>query len=141
MHHIIYISTAARDLSDEELLILLEQARRYNTARNITGVLLYGHRMVVQVLEGEQEVIEELYQRIARDERHLSVMKLADKPIQARSFSDWSMGYERLGRNQARQLQGYFNPNDLNVDALSLTEADSLLVQSVQDVVLGRRLA
>jgi hypothetical protein len=141
MHHIIYISATARDLTAEDLLALLEQSRRYNAARNITGVLLYGHRTVVQVLEGEQAVIEELYQRIARDERHLSVMKLADKPIQSRSFTDWSMGYERLGPEQARHLQGYFNPSDLDVDALSLTEADSLLVQSVQDVVLGRRRA
>jgi hypothetical protein len=50
---------------------------------------------VFQVLEGFPEDVEPLYQAIAGDPRHGSVVRLISEPIAQRSFGDWSMGQGR----------------------------------------------
>ncbi len=56
----IYVSTATRDLRDEELVPLLEVSRRNNAAQDITGMLGYHDHSFIQVLEGPQGPIEAL---------------------------------------------------------------------------------
>jgi hypothetical protein len=89
MHHIIYMSSAVYPpVSDVELGDLLRQARDFNAENDITGVLLHCDGDFLQVIEGEERVLADLYTRICVDTRHQSVIKLADKEIRARSFAD-----------------------------------------------------
>ncbi|AII50596.1 hypothetical protein N008_01180 [Hymenobacter sp. APR13] len=61
------------------------------------------------MLEGEQQAVQQLYDVIARDIRHVNIYKLADGPIPERSFPDWSMGFATASPEKFEQLAGYRN--------------------------------
>lgn len=101
-----YTSIASHLMSHEELINLLSQARANNSQRNITGMLLYMEGCFFQVLEGERDVLDALYLKIAKDKRHHHVMKLIEEPIEDRGFSDWRMGYQHVTREELAHVTG-----------------------------------
>lgn len=74
------------------LVPLIENNRRLD----ITGLLLYGGGHFMQLLEGEREVIEDLFERICSDPRHHDVHRLLTFPVENRLFDDWSMSLLNL---------------------------------------------
>jgi len=60
-----------------------------------------GGRRFLQVLEGPAALLDATYRRIEADPRHFALVKLSRKPIAARSFPDWEMGYQESGSGQA----------------------------------------
>ena len=137
MIHIVYMSRAVRPLSDQDLQALLDQCRRDNAARNVTGVLFYSHGNIAQLIEGDAEVLEPLFDIISRDGRHSNVTKLVDKPISSRSFEDWSMAFHPLEPSGFEALQGFLLPQHLPPPPSSLTIADAMLVDLVKLAVFG----
>lgn len=137
MIHIVYMSRAVRPLSDQDLQELLDQCRRDNAARHVTGVLFYSHGNIAQLIEGEPEVLEPLFDVISRDGRHSNVVKLIDRPITERSFSDWSMAFHPLEPNGFEALQGFLLPHHLPPPPSSLSIADAMLVDLVKLAVFG----
>ncbi|UOQ65998.1 BLUF domain-containing protein [Hymenobacter volaticus] len=137
MIHIIYISRAVRPLTDHDLQLLLNQCRRDNAQNNVTGVLFYSHGNIAQLIEGEPEVLEPLFEKISRDGRHSNVMKLVDKPISIRSFSEWSMAFHPLEAAGFEQLQGFLLPSHVPLAPSSLTIADATLIDLVRLAVFG----
>lgn len=97
---IAYASATQSEVSLDELHTLLSAWRRLNAGRGVTGFLLYHRESVFQLLEGFPDVLQELYDTIARDRRHRFVAKLVDESIADRSFGDWSMGHARLVRTE-----------------------------------------
>ncbi|MDO7850641.1 BLUF domain-containing protein [Hymenobacter convexus] len=137
MIHIVYMSRAVRPLSDQDLQELLDQCRRDNAARDVTGVLFYSHGNIAQLIEGEAEVLEPLFDVISRDGRHSNVVKLVDKSITVRSFSDWSMAFHPLEPSGFEALQGFLLPHHLPPPPASLSIADAMLVDLVKLAVFG----
>lgn len=97
---------------------ILIASRRNNAKSEIVGGLYYGDDRFFQYLEGEEEAVRELYDRIARDDRHRNVMTLLEEPIKARTFTNWSMKYVPLSSDVNRFLdsQGMeaFIPSEFN---------------------------
>ncbi len=91
MFRLIYVSTAKFGLAESDLSNILEEATTANAQRGITGVLLFNGLNFLQMLEGKQPDVREVFQRIVRDSRHASVVTIlqeaADEPV----FPDWSM--------------------------------------------------
>lgn len=71
---------------------ILDVARRKNAADGVSGYLIFDKAYFLQILEGEEKVVEETYRRIAGDKRHADVTLVARRPIATRGFPDWSMG-------------------------------------------------
>ncbi|MBN2430919.1 MAG: diguanylate phosphodiesterase [Acidobacteria bacterium] len=94
--HLIYCSAAKTSFPPEEFQRLLERARLRNTELGITGMLLYADGSFFQVLEGEENVIDGLFDRIARDQRHQDITLIIREPIARRAFADWTMGYAAI---------------------------------------------
>ncbi len=90
---LIYCSVASCMFSHEELSGLLRFARQNNAKEDITGILLYAEGSFFQVLEGEEEKIRSLFEKIEKDKRHHSMTIIIQEPIAERSFGDWTMGY------------------------------------------------
>lgn len=101
---IAYASAMRSEMSRVELDALLSKWRRRNAERAITGVLLYHHESVFQVLEGFPDLVAQLYQTISQDPRHQSVTQLIHEPAERRSFGDWSIGHARVVRTDLGQL-------------------------------------
>jgi len=81
-------------LAKTELFRILESARRRNLEVGITGMLLYYRGEFVQILEGRQKAIENIYLNFIRpDTRHTALNKVCQNTILTRSFSEWSMGF------------------------------------------------
>ncbi len=136
MHHIIYMSQATTAMTNDELADLLAQARRANEQRGITGLLVYGDRQFLQVMEGEAEVLASLYDYIAKDPRHTGLIKMADKAVDQRSFPDWSMAFQAVPAEQFASLAGYVSPEALRVQVPGLSGADALLLEMARQFVL-----
>jgi hypothetical protein len=75
----------------EELGRLFTEARGNNKARQITGALLVHGDWFVQVLEGAEAAVRDLYARIERDVRHERVTLLDTETVDARVFARWAM--------------------------------------------------
>jgi hypothetical protein len=116
-----------KPLSEQELQALLRQSREWNSEHGLTGVLLYSDGDILQVLEGTPYEVNYIFERIQKDCRHHNVTKLADGFIQARNFTDWSMGFISINPDEYQHLTGYLNP--LSSDYLrtySDTDSDSM---------------
>lgn len=101
MISVCYISQAKKKFSDSELLTMLEGFQKNNEKMNVSGVLLYnGAGTFIQVIEGNKEVVDPLYQNIKNDSRHTKVTCLRRAKIQSRSFSEWRMGFRKLTNEQ-----------------------------------------
>jgi hypothetical protein len=111
LYHIIYHSLASGEgMTSEALADLLRQARAYNQAHRLTGLLLYADatKEFVQVLEGPRDEVQAIYQKIAPDLRHKHAFVLHEGVSQQRMFPDWRMGFARAATHDLRSTTGYF---------------------------------
>ena len=96
MYYLIYRSVATEVPTKESLARLLELAREQNASRGITGMLLYQNGRYMQMLEGEETKVRELFDAIANDPRHRLVKVVATGNNPKRHFQDWSMGFRDM---------------------------------------------
>lgn len=101
-----YTSIASHHMTHEELLTLLSQSRKNNLPTDITGMLLYMEGCFFQVLEGQLDQLEVLYEKITKDPRHHDVMKLIVEPIDTRGFSNWTMGFQHITKEELSSITG-----------------------------------
>ena len=80
-HAISYVSTAAIDLSSKEIKTLFQQTVKKNTNLDISGFLICSERNFFQLLEGEKEIISDLFSIICEDSRHHNLIKIVDIPV------------------------------------------------------------
>lgn len=104
----VYVSSAVRLLTEDELLDILRAARRNNERVGVTGMLLYKDGNFLQVLEGPASVVDSLIQRIKRDSRHGGVILMSRKNIEERQFQEWSMAFRNMSKDVMTE-EGY-NP-------------------------------
>jgi hypothetical protein len=88
---IVYVSSATRRLSEQDLQQLLECSRARNLREDITGLLLFCDGSFMQYIEGPREPLAQVYASICRDTRHHSLIELVNEPVGAREFAGWSM--------------------------------------------------
>jgi hypothetical protein len=114
-------------MDNAALEAILEASRKYNSGRDITGLLIYryspdtksGH--FIQMLEGEEQGVRTLYDKICRDQRHHTKIVLGQGEIPARMFQGWAMGFKNIDDKLLTQLPGYarvgetsFNPKEFS---------------------------
>ena len=107
MYEIIYMSSATKLLSEEEVNYLLVQARHFNYVNYITGVLLYIEGDFLQVIEGHKETINALFEKIKKDKRHKGIIVVYEGEKEKRQFSDWSMGFHSSTYEKLRKVVGF----------------------------------
>lgn len=102
-----YISSATRELSESEVGDLLVTARSHNFAAGLSGMLLYAEEHFIQTLEGDEEPLVALFDRIRVDPRHHKVVVALRDEIDERAFSGWSMGCRILTAEQTAAIPGF----------------------------------
>jgi hypothetical protein len=75
---------------------IVGQAKAANRAQGITGVLGFDGLQIIQILEGEDDAVDPLFERISRDERHFDVVVLRRVFIPTMHFEDWGMARRPL---------------------------------------------
>lgn len=125
MIQISYISTAPHPMDTEALLALLQQSLNNNRRLGVTGLLLYSNRTFLQALEGDENVVGPLYEKIMRDPRHTDIKSLNRKSIERRQYEEWTMGFKRLSDSDLDHVDGLkdFSLKDFNAEYLAANEA------------------
>lgn len=106
---LIYNSTTIETCSTIDLPLFLNTIRDDNIRLNITGILLYHDGKLMQILEGEKEIVYEIFEKIKVDKRHTDVTKLIEFNITKRCYFDWSMAFKKLSANDWSAIKGYLN--------------------------------
>ena len=105
--HCIYCSaTTKRAFSPADLATLLAECREKNSKAGLTGMLLYSEGTFFQVLEGDRPVVEDLLERLTKDKRHERVRKIILEPIEERAFTQWTMGYAKVTKQELAEIPG-----------------------------------
>ena len=129
MYFIIYSSKANHDISEGDLHKILEDSKRHNESKGITGMLIFYKDTFIQMLEGEEEDVVSTYERIKEDDRHDTVLKLFEGYTSKRHFPDWKMALEVVDEGYFREIDAYE----------SLDEGDKFL-HEVEDDHIGLKM-
>jgi hypothetical protein len=57
----------------------------------VTGLLVFDGRRFLQIIEGAEEAIDSLVERLRRDPRHSAFEVRDERYVDERSFPDWTM--------------------------------------------------
>ena len=114
LHSIVYLSTAAKELSTVEMNSLLLDARTHNGQLSITGVLLYSGLYFMQCIEGPEAALRSTFERVQASTKHKGVVRLLDCSVESRQFSSWTMGFLQPTESEMLQLSNAQWMNELD---------------------------
>ena len=107
LSHLIYASSATRSMQEQDLVAILTKSHENNSRLDVTGMLLYRGGNFLQVLEGQESVINDLFKVIMQDPRHHQVTLLLKRPVPSRQFEQWEMGFTNIDTIDTSTLPGY----------------------------------
>ena len=100
LYQLVYISKLPQPLSPKAFKYLIEKAQLKNMKNDITGIMLKQNEHILQVLEGNRHTIQELFELIENDPRHINIHSCLFEPIETRRFGKWSMAFLNLDSNK-----------------------------------------
>ena len=106
---LVYVSSASRLMNDEELEEILRVSRVNNQRDGITGMLLYKDGNVMQVLEGPDDKVLTLVEKIRHDPRHYGLQVLLRDHVAERQFNQWAMAFHKVGSAPTADTEGLSN--------------------------------
>jgi len=107
MFQIAYVSSAVAKFTRPQLCELLERSRAKNDRLEITGLLLYQDGNFMQVVEGPEAKVRELYHTVSQDPRHRDVFTLLEENLPERGFPNWAMAFHDVDHDGAITIPGF----------------------------------
>lgn len=89
IYKLIYVSDRIRH--DNDIQNIEKSANEFNKQNDITGSLLYTERNYIQIIEGDNLLLTNLFFNIQSDKRHENIRLLNFEEIISRNFSCWNM--------------------------------------------------
>ena len=130
---LIYVSTNTIQGDDKVVMAEIEQilatARHKNAENHVTGALMFNAGCFAQVLEGEQEAVQNTFERIQYDRRHSEVVMLSIEPITQREFSNWSMAYHGVNTKSSEMFGDITHQSGFDADNLKSHDIFNLVKQ------------
>ncbi len=87
-------------------LEIFQSAHRSNLAKGITGRLHKESGCFFHYLEGENEALQNLLDRMRQDDRHFAIQELQRGEFEFPLFTNWDMGFCKGNHACIRQLLG-----------------------------------
>lgn len=119
----------------EQIRTILAAAHKNNPALGVTGALLYSGGYFCQVIEGAQDVLEELFETIQMDDRHGEVTVLHFEPIEVRGFSEWAMALAGIEDHMRFDIEGVLRSKD----ELAMKETGHHMAAVLEQLVTQRQ--
>ncbi len=92
MSSLLYISRSADIFQDaKQRAQLATSAAAYNKQHGVTGILIYTNGFFMQLLEGSQSVLADIFTQIQEDKRYNQVELLGLDDDAQHLFPNWSM--------------------------------------------------
>lgn len=107
MIRLLYISTSrmAPDRQEKQLREILDASNRNNADLGISGILVHGGGMFLQVLEGPDNSVLRSYSKILDDPRHTDCRIVLISVAEERAFPKWSMASLALSDFEFHQIR------------------------------------
>ncbi|MCF7567647.1 BLUF domain-containing protein [Sabulilitoribacter arenilitoris] len=107
---ICYLSDLKTEDCYSNLRGIYSKAKENNNKNGISGILIYKKKNFLQVLEGEEDVVNATFKRILNDKRHHNVFLVIENNIRSRFFEDYNFGFTIIkDKDTWASLKGYFN--------------------------------
>ena len=107
IYRLAYMSYAQIEEDGSNLMELVLQSRKNNQRNNITSLLIHGQAMFIQVLEGEKQQLEAVFDKIKQDPRHSHVSVIFTETIPKRRFQHWFLKYLPLNQTRLDRAAGF----------------------------------
>lgn len=91
MEQLIYVSLPGASIGGGDVFDIVQKSATRNTARGITGFLLFAEGLFFQCIEGTNAALDGLMADLAGDPRHYAITELSRKPISERAYPNWAM--------------------------------------------------
>ena len=107
---IVYVSTASETLDENEIKQILTSTEECNNKNNITGLLLFSEGNFFQVIEGDKQVIMELFENIKEDDRHHNILQIFGKDIHKEAYDGYTSDFvSEVAEYDQEKFQHYLN--------------------------------
>ncbi|KTC83422.1 PAS domain S-box protein [Legionella cincinnatiensis] len=106
MLQLIYISSATKVFTSQELRMLLNQSRARNLKQDITSLLIYSGHSFMQLLEGSEIDVRDVYASILNDPRNMGNFIVLEQHVEQRLLLNWQMQLRKLELNLFSDLYG-----------------------------------
>lgn len=111
IYYLLYYGVESFKFGQKDFEELLAQARDRNEGLGITGKLIYCEGTFIQILEGEQRHVKEVYQSIENDSRLIASKIVAEGLVEQRYFKDWSMDFDEVPLATINELERCEHPD------------------------------
>ena len=128
MFQLMYVSTASWKMDGGDLNAILDRSRINNRRLGVTGLLLHLDHGFLQILEGPEDAVLEIFARVERDHRHIGVHILVQRDVSERLFGEWNMGFDRWNKGAARTADVFEITREAIEDAIPPEKAAELAV-------------
>lgn len=132
-----YLSKSVKPFTHADLDDIENKSIGANHARDVTGLLIVRDDRVLQVLEGREDAVRELYAKIEADSRHTITKLVSAAEDEERFLMTWSMVVREMSgipTDLSEQYEKIYNemlhteePTEITIDHIEIFKALSLL--------------
>lgn len=105
---LIYTSYLSEYTDDEDIFEMIKKAQKYNINHEISGFLISDSNELVQLIEGNEQNVDELFNKIKSDSRHHDVEIQFQDTADNRIMPFFGMGLCLVNSNVNYQQDFYF---------------------------------
>jgi len=135
LYYTIYTSTPTTQPSREVIEQITEESIRWNSQKGVTGILLCLEDRYFQFLEGEEPVVNELFNMIKGDRRHTNITVRIRGFENERVFKEWSMASWMLNNDELTQLTALEDLNTYMKDPSNTAFSPKKFVSMMQNIL------
>ena len=129
MKRLIYSSHSSENIDFKVVGEILTHAVKRNKEIGITGMMVYDGKYFLQCIEGDETVVDELWQKLTKDTRHHSLYINGTEFDEKRLFRDWNMGYMNNRHEIQKMIQSVTGNDVFSPETLNYAHAKLLLLQ------------
>lgn len=98
---LLYCSKPTSKFNISDVDDILAKCNKNNTARDVTGFLVFDGETFLQLLEGPPDSLQQILEKIKADSRHENIRVLVHEYTGSRHFGAWFMAYESIAGETA----------------------------------------
>ena len=105
LYQLVYVSKLPKPMKGRELKLLIERAKIKNINLDVTSLLIKFDTNLIQILEGNRHTLQELYDDIESDSRHINVRNCYFEPAEQRIFGKWALTFLNLNNEKLKSKE------------------------------------
>ncbi|HAE18248.1 MAG: BLUF domain-containing protein [Verrucomicrobiaceae bacterium] len=131
-----YLSKPTKPFTDADFDDIESKSVKANNERDVTGLLVVNEDRILQILEGREEAVRELYNKIEADSRHTVLKLVCAVEDEVRLLMTWNMVVRGLNGTPPDLLDQFSNVFDDLLHAESQSEVAIDHIELFKEIAL-----